>query len=79
MVFAVLLLAYPLSLGPVLRYQLHHNGQVWRSITNGRIIFYPKFYEPLAWLGGNVPYVQKAMSWYVDLWDDHYWPVKGGI
>jgi hypothetical protein len=67
---AVLLIAYPLSLGPVLRTQVRFNVPLTRSLYTGRLLF-PHFYEPLAFLCRWQPF-GTAMSWYLDLWVGDY-------
>ncbi len=66
-----LLIAYPLSLGPVLRIQIDRKNLLVRNFHTGRIWF-PGFYDPLAWLCDHVPLIQSAMSWYLDLWVGDY-------
>lgn len=67
---AVLLIAYPLSLGPVLRIQVHFQVPLTRSLHTGRLIF-PRFYDPLAFLCRWPPF-GTAMSWYLDRWIGDY-------
>lgn len=67
---AVLLIAYPLSLGPVLRIQALFKVPLTRSFHTGRL-FFPHFYEPLAVLCRWHPF-GTAMSWYLDLWIGGY-------
>ena len=67
------LIAYPLSLGPVLRIQVLFNKPLARNFHTGRI-FFPHFYDPLASLCDHVSFIQSAMSWYLDLWVGDYPP-----
>ncbi|EDY15825.1 hypothetical protein CfE428DRAFT_6652 [Chthoniobacter flavus Ellin428] len=67
----VLLLVYPLSLGPILRIQIKCNVPLARNFHTGRI-FFPRFYEPLGELCDSGPFVQRVMEWYLDLWVGDY-------
>jgi hypothetical protein len=60
-ILLALLLAYPLSLGPVVRwYWQHPKGKYYSTIE--------AFYRPLAFFCDHVPLAAKAMDQYVELW-----------
>lgn len=69
--FAALLIAYPLSLGPVLRIQVFYDKPLARNFHTGRL-FFPRIYDPLAVLCDHVPLIQSAMSWYLEMWVGNY-------
>jgi hypothetical protein len=53
-----LLLAYPLSLGPVVKY--------YKSRHPPEAVY--AFYRPLKLLAEKVPAIEKPFLWYLDLW-----------
>jgi hypothetical protein len=53
-----LLLAYPLSLGPVVKY--------YKSRHPPEAVY--AFYRPLKVLAEKVPAIEKPFLWYLDLW-----------
>ncbi len=58
-----LLIAYPLSLGPVLYFT--------QGIENDEVIFLYSLYTPLEWLGQLVPPFYTGLVWYLELWVPH--------
>ena len=62
-VLAVLLLAYPLSIGPVTRYYM---GNTYATSTHPPASYYT-FYQPLWWCCKSGP-AQMLLAWYVEVW-----------
>jgi hypothetical protein len=64
-VIILLLLAYPLSMGPVLRYSDPHDD-VW------------DLYYPVVLICESCRPLESAKDWYNDLWGVGYWHDKSG-
>jgi hypothetical protein len=63
-VATALVVAYPLSIGPVIRSYLWNKNPFETTL--------PKpvrdFYRPLVWVCDQAPLLGKALDWYGDLW-----------
>jgi hypothetical protein len=62
-ILAGLLVCYPLSSGPVVRFYFSRHrfeDPLPKAIRD--------FYSPLAWLGQQCPPFGKALDWYGELW-----------
>lgn len=61
MVLVAVLVAYPVSTGPVMRF---YKGRSQGPLPDAVVAVY----LPLIWLSYNVPVVGEAFGWYIELW-----------
>jgi hypothetical protein len=59
----IVLLSYPLSIGPVARMDQARHPKVWAT-TDG----VKAFYGPLLWLVERVPKGAEILNWYIGQW-----------
>jgi len=63
MILTALMVLYPLSIGPVYRHYVVHQG-----LRPPLPPWFHTFYRPLAWACGRVPGLGAAFDWYGGVW-----------